>query len=272
MLAPMPSQENLRKLFELIATLRGPGGCPWDREQRFEDVLSDLVEEAYELEWAGTHHGNAEALDEMGDVLFLVCFAMSIRGETDPGFTLDQIAGHAYEKIYSRHPHVFGDATATTPEESIVHWEEMKAREREAKDSRAGALDGVAGNLPPLRHSEKIQERAAAVGFDWDDVRDILAKIREETDELEQAIEQGQREEIAHEIGDLFFAVVNVARFLKLDAEGMLNRSTSRFIRRFEAMERMTGAEGRRLQGMNLAEMDTYWNRAKALEKGLEKD
>jgi len=272
MLAPMPSQDNLKKLFDLIATLRSPKGCPWDREQNFEDVLSDLVEEAYELEWAGAHHGDAEVVDEMGDVLFLVCFALSIRAETDPGFTLDRVAGHAYEKIYSRHPHVFGDASASTPEESIVHWEEAKAREREAKDSNAGALDGVAGNLPPLRHSEKIQERAAAVGFDWSDVRDILAKIREETVELEQAIEQGQREEIAHEIGDLFFAVVNVARFLKLDPEGVLNRSTSRFIRRFEAMERMTGEEGHRMQDMNLAEMDTYWERAKAIEKGLNKD
>lgn len=267
MLAPMSKADNLTRLFELIATLRGPGGCPWDREQKFEDVLSDLVEEAYELEWAGTHHGGAEVLDEMGDVLFLVCFAMSIRRESDPDFSIDRIAGHAYEKIYSRHPHVFGDESAGTAEESIVHWEAMKRREREQKDARAGALDGVAGNLPPLRHSEKIQERAAAVGFDWSDVGDIIAKVREETAELEQAVSSGDREEIAHEIGDLFFAVVNVARFLKLDPEGLLNRSTSRFIRRFEAMERMIGKAGRRFQDMDLAEMDVYWERAKSAEK-----
>ena len=255
--------KSLQSLFELIERLRGPDGCPWDQVQGFDDVVSDIIEEAYELEWAATRLGDTDVLDEIGDVLFLLCFAVSIRRETDPAFTLDRIASKAYEKIYSRHPHVFGDASASSPEESLVHWEEMKARERTAKNKDGGVLDGVAGNLPPLRRAEKIQERAASVGFDWDDTRDVVAKIREELDELEHAIDGGKRDEIQHEIGDLFFSVVNVARFLKFDPGGALNRTTSRFISRFETMEHFLRTEGKKLPAMTLEEMDAYWNRAK---------
>jgi tetrapyrrole methylase family protein/MazG family protein len=256
--------DPVRRLFDLIATLRAPGGCPWDREQTFEDVISDLVEEAYELQWAGTHHGPAEILDETGDVLFLVCFAISIRNEQDPDFDLAAVARHAYDKIYSRHPHVFGDESAATAADSIAHWEKMKAAERERRNADASALDGVAGNLPPLRHAEKVQERAASVGFDWDDTRDIFAKVREEVDELEEAVSAGDRSEIQHEIGDLLFSIVNVARFLELEPEGALNGSTSKFIRRFRAMEKMIADDGKRLPDLTLAQMDEYWDRVKS--------
>src|SRR5512147_2593660 len=118
--------DSLQRIFDLIARLRGPDGCPWDRAQTLDDVLSDLIEEAYELEWAGTHHGDAELLDEMGDVLFVLCFALAIKRETSPQFTLDALAAHAHDKIRGRHPHVFGDEHAGTPEESLVHWERAK--------------------------------------------------------------------------------------------------------------------------------------------------
>ena len=252
----------LAQLFELIARLRAPDGCPWDRAQRIDDVLSDLIEEAYELEWAGAHHGDPELLDEMGDVLFLTCFALAIKRETSPDFTLDRVASHAHDKIKARHPHVFGDARAQTPDESIVHWERIKAEERTKKG--AGALEGVAGNLPPLRHAVKIQERAGAVGFDWDDAAGTVAKLREEVDELEAALRSGVRTEIEDEMGDVVFAAANVSRFLKIDADEALRHSTSKFIRRFNAMEAMIRADGRRLQDMTLAEMNAYWERAKA--------
>jgi MazG family protein len=259
---PADDGRALARVFELIARLRAPDGCPWDRAQRLDDVLSDLIEEAYELEWAGTQRGSAELLDEFGDVVFLICFALAIQHEVDPSFTLDRIATHAHDKIKGRHPHVFGDARAETPDESVVHWERIKAEERTKKGT--GALDGVAGNLPPLRHAVKIQERAGAVGFDWDEAAGTVAKLREEIDELEAALRSGIRSEIEDEMGDVVFAAANVSRFLKIDADEALRQSTSKFIRRFNTMEAMIRADGRRFEDMTLAEMNAYWERAKA--------
>lgn len=251
----------LAQLFDLIARLRAPDGCPWDRAQRIDDVLSDLIEEAYELEWAGAHHGDSELLDELGDVLFLICFALAIKREESPDFTLGRVASHAHDKIKGRHPHVFGNERADTPDESVVHWERIKAEERTKQG--VGALEGVAGNLPPLRHAVKIQERAGAVGFDWDEAAGTVAKLREEIDELEAALRSGIRAEIEDEMGDVVFAAANVSRFLKIDADEALRQSTSKFIRRFSAMEAMIRADGRRFEDMTLAEMNGYWERAK---------
>jgi MazG family protein len=255
-------QDSLQRIFDLIARLRGPDGCPWDRAQTLDDVLSDLIEEAYELEWAGTHYGDAEVLDEMGDVLFVLCFAVAIKRESSTDFSLDAIANHAYEKIYSRHPHVFGTEHAATADESLVHWEKAKAAERARRGS--GTLDGIAGNLPALRHAVKVQERAAGVGFDWDDVKPVIAKLREEIDELERALESGDRDHIMHEMGDVIFSSANVSRFLKIDSDEALQLSTSKFIRRFQLMETRIHADGKRLESMTLDEMDAYWNRVKS--------
>jgi len=260
MLAGM--SESIQRVFDLIARLRGPGGCPWDRTQSLDDVLSDLIEEAYELEWAGAHHGNEELFDEMGDVFFVLCFAMSIKRETSPNFTIDAIAAHAHDKIYRRHPHVFGAEKASTPDESIVQWERVKAEERERR--REGTLDGIAGNLPALRHAVKVQERAAGVGFDWDNVAPVIAKLREEIDELEAALRSGDRDHIRLEMGDVIFSSANVSRFLKIDADEALQLSTSKFIRRFQSMEARIAADGKRFDAMTLDEMDAYWNRVKA--------
>ena len=252
----------MERLFALIARLRGENGCPWDRAQTLDDILSDLIEEAYELEWAGTHHGAGALMDEMGDVLFLLCFALSLRREVDPDFTLSRVATHAHDKIKGRHPHVFGDATASSREESILHWEKSKARERAHRGD--GALSGVAGNLPPLRHAVKILERAGSTGFDWDEIAPVIEKLREEIDELEAALLSGESDAIHDETGDVLFAAANVARFLKIDADLALQRSTSKFIHRFELMEQMINADGKRFEDMTLDEMDVYWERAKA--------
>ncbi len=253
--------DSLDRVFSLIARLRGPDGCPWDRAQKLDDVLSDLIEEAYELEWAGTHHGDADFFDEMGDVLFVLCFAMAIKRETSPNFTLDAIAAHAHEKIYNRHPHVFGTEKAATADESIVHWERVKAAERAKKN--VGTLDGIAGNLPALRHAVKVQERAAGVGFDWETVEPVIAKLREEIEELEAALRAGDRDHIKHEMGDVIFSSANVARFLKIDADEALQLSTSKFIHRFQRMEARIVSDGKKLESMTLDEMDAYWNRMK---------
>jgi len=252
---------SLARVFDLIARLRGADGCPWDRAQTLDDVRSDLIDEAYELEWAGTHHGDADIFDEMGDVLFVLCFAIAIKRETSADFTLDAIAEHAYRKIHGRHPHVFGTEKADTPEESIVHWEQAKARERALKSQ--GTLDGIAGNLPALRHAVKVQERVAGVGFDWDDVKPVIAKLREEIGELEEALASGDKDHIKHEMGDVIFSSANVARFLKIDADEALQISTSKFINRFQRMEARIQSDGKKLESMTLDEMDTYWNRMK---------
>ena len=252
----------LARLFDLIARLRGPAGCPWDRQQTLPDVLSDLIEETYELEWSASEKGEHELFDEFGDVLFVLCFALFIKHETAANFTLAALADHAHDKIKSRHPHVFGNARAETPDESLVHWERMKSEERQKKGE--GVLDGVAGNLPPLRHAVKIQERAGAVGFDWDDVAGTVDKLREEVDELEHALESGDPAQVEDEMGDVLFAAANVGRFLKLDTDDMLRQSTLKFIGRFNAMEAMIKRDGKRFEDMTLLEMNAYWERAKA--------
>lgn len=260
---PKNRTDAVKRVFELIATLRGENGCPWDRAQSLDDVLSDLVEEAYELEWANTHLARHDLLDEMGDVFFLLCFAIAIEQETSPDFDIDNIAAHAYDKIKSRHPHVFEGETADTAEESLVFWERVKTQERAAKAADGGVFEGVPGNLPPLRLAEKIQERAASIGFDWDDPAGIIAKLREEIDELEDSIQSGARADVREELGDLLFSVVNMTRFLKIDANAALNQSTSKFIRRFQQMEGLIDADGKRMREMTLEEMDVYWERAK---------
>ena len=251
------------RLLSLIVHLRSENGCPWDREQKLEDILSDLVEEAYELEWACREHPG-ELFEELGDVLFLVCFAAAVKRETDPDFSIERLALHAHDKIYNRHPHVFGDAKAGTSDESLVHWERIKTQERKRKNSNGDLFDGVAGNLPPIRLAEKIQERAASVGFDWDDYKEVFAKLHEELDELEESLERNDRDSIKEELGDLLFSVINMTRFLKIDASGALNGTTSKFVNRFRVMEGMIHADGKRLPDMTLPEMDEYWERAKA--------
>jgi MazG family protein len=255
--------KNLQKLFDLIGTLRGEGGCPWDRAQTLGTILSDLIEEAYELQWAEARGSHGDLHEELGDVLFVLTFAIALVRESDPSVTVETLAEKVYEKIKRRHPHVFGDAVARNKDESLKHWNRVKAEE---KTGSQPVFAGVPGDLPPLRMADKIQRLAAEKGFDWPDTTGIFQKIREEVNETEETVAVGPTERVEEEIGDLFFSVVNLSRFLNVDGEMALARANAKFVHRYDVMERLIEKDGRRLQDMSLEEMDVYWERTKKKE------
>jgi len=256
----------LDKLFELVRVLRGKNGCPWDRAQKVEDILSDLIEETYELQWAEAHDSQQDVLEEMGDVVFVLVFAMVLIEENDPSFTLERAANHAYDKIKRRHPHVFGDATAKNQVESLDHWNRVKMEEKRERPSPIPSFAGIPGNLPPIRRAEKIQQHAAKSGFDWPNTSGILKKIREEVEELEVAMNQRAEPDIREELGDLFFAIINLSRFLEVDGEEALTNANAKFARRFSTMEEFARRDGHQLKDLTLEEMDFYWERTKETE------
>ena len=257
--------DELKKLFDLIDTLRGEDGCPWDRAQTPAGIISDLVEEVHELQWAYAQNGREDIFEETGDVVFVLTFALKLLQEEYPELTLERITSAAHDKIMRRHPHVFGNDVAKTKDEGLAHWNRVKAQEKEQRADNIFA--DLPGKLPPVRRSEKIQRRAARVGFDWSDTRGIIKKIREEVDELEKTLEDGEDRTLSEgELGDLFFSVINLSRFLNIDAEKALTATNAKFVRRFLAMEQLIANDDRRLEGMTLEEMDRYWELAKREE------
>ncbi|UCG51670.1 MAG: nucleoside triphosphate pyrophosphohydrolase [Candidatus Latescibacterota bacterium] len=253
----------LDRLFDLIRTLRGENGCPWDREQTIGSILSDLIEETYELQWAQARRSGDELLEELGDVLFVYVFAVVLLQEKDPTATIDRIASLAYDKIRRRHPHVFGDAVAKTKIESLAHWDRIKAEEKNETTPHREPFSTIPDNLPPIRKAEKIQRLAAETGFDWSDTKGILEKIREEINEVEEILKTGSEGDIREEMGDLLFSVINLTRFLNIDGEAALTRANAKFIERYAEMERLAHEDGHRLDDLTLEEMDRYWNRTK---------
>ena len=257
---------SVDRLVRLIETLRGENGCPWDREQTIRDVLPSVLEEAYELQWAFERGSGEEMLDELGDVLFLICFAIGILHEEDDRVTVEAIAARAYDKIRRRHPHVFGDRKAENREESLAIWNDVKAEEKRGQAPDDSALSGVPRNLSPIRRAETLQTFAARVGFDWPEVAGIIEKIREEIGEIESAVAGGNRDRIIDEAGDLYFAAANLSRFLEIDGEQALDRANAKFSKRFRAMEELIRRDGKALREMTLEQMDVYWDRVKADE------
>lgn len=253
----------LQQIFDIITTLRGKDGCPWDQEQTAENILSDLVEETYELQWAHENESPDAVLDEAGDVLFVYVFAVMLLNEKHSAITLQSLADHAYKKIKRRHPHVFGDDSAKTKEEGLAHWERMKATEKKESASDTDVFKDVPGNLPPLRRAEQIQKRAARVGFDWTDTRGILAKIREEIVEIEEALVEQSSERVTEEVGDLFFSVANLARFLHIDSERALNDANAKFVRRFCRMQELAEKDGHTVDALDITSLEQLWQRAK---------
>ncbi len=245
----------------IMAVLRAPGGCPWDAVQTHKSIRKDLLEEAYELAQAIDRDDKENLKEELGDLLMQVLFHARIE-EEEGGFNLDDIADAAVKKLVFRHPHVFGDVKAENVQEVLDTWDAAKRVEK-SQDTVSTAMSDVAETLPALWRAEKVQKKAAKVGFDWPDVTGAIDELREETDELCAGIENGDNDNIAEEIGDILFSTVNAARFLHVDPEMALHASCEKFIRRFRYMESEAAKQGRKLEDMTLEEMEVFYQQGK---------
>lgn len=259
--------DDIDRLNEIMAQLRDPqGGCPWDLEQTFSSLVPHTLEEAYEVAEAAEAGDPAALCDELGDLLFQVVFYARI-AEEQGQFDLNDVANAVSTKLVRRHPHVFGDAHVADAAEQTREWERIKAAERSASDSRAasaGALAGVSSALPAMTRAAKLSRRAARVGFDWPDQRGIMDKIDEEAAELRQALSQpDNRKHIAHELGDLLFACVNMARSLDLDPEATLRAANRRFESRFGFVENHLATRGERIDASSTEELLRLWQLGK---------
>jgi nucleoside triphosphate diphosphatase len=266
----MKPSRDIARLIEIMAALRTlDSGCPWDLEQNFATIAPYTLEEAYEVADAIARGDLRDLREELGDLLLQVVFHARMAQEQG-AFDFGDVVLAITEKLLRRHPHVFGDAKGATTDEVKVLWERIKAEEkaeRPAPPGRAGALTGVPVALPALTRALKLQAKAGKVGFDWNDPLAVLAKIREEADEIEAEIKTGASEKTAAEVGDLLFAVVNLGRHLGADPEGVLRSANSKFERRFGEIERALAARGKKPENSTLAEMDALWDAAKAAEK-----
>ncbi len=258
--ADSQSFERLQKIVEILRVQ-----CPWDREQTHMSLRSCIIEEVYEVAEA-IDRGDMENLrEELGDVLLQIIFHASLAQESG-AFNFADLANEECEKMIRRHPHVFSDVESKTVDKVLEKWENIK-REEHLEASHTKRLEGVPRALPALIRSYKVQEKAARVGFDWEDVSGALDKLSEELTELRDAFQMGNHENVAEELGDLLFSVVNVSRFMKVNPEAALEATTEKFIRRFRHIEATAEARGVSLDEMELVEMDRIWEEAKRLER-----
>jgi MazG family protein len=278
--------DHFGQLCEIVAKLRAPGGCPWDREQTHDSLLPALIEEAYEIVGALRAKDDANFREELGDLLLLIVMHAEIAREGGR-FNIDNVLAEVTEKLIRRHPHVFGKSDVRDSGAVLKQWESIKRAEKTGKPARNAShsdadghyLDGLPAVLPALMRAQKVQSKVARVNFDWAEVRDVIAKVEEELGELKQAVaSQAQsarrtagrirvatatEQAIEDEIGDLLFAVVNLARKCKLDAESALQAATDKFVTRFNRLEDELQAQGTRLGDADLVELDEIWNRIK---------
>ena len=252
----MSSTDRLR---EIVAKLRAPDGCPWDREQTHATLKPHLLEECYELIDAIDEQDDEALLEELGDVLLQVVLHAQMASE-EGRFDFDQIADRIADKLVLRHPHVFGDKKLSTSEAVLRQWDVIK---RSEKQERASTLDGVPRTLPALAKAQKVQVKAARAGFDWPEAHDVVAKIREEISEIETAKDTGG---LSEELGDLLFSIVNFARKRGLDAEDLLQTATAKFTRRFRTIETLAADRGIQLSTLSLPELDRFWEEVKQME------
>ncbi len=257
---------NIQPLLNIMKALREPKtGCPWDLEQDFKSIIPHTLEEVYEVIDAIERDDKAHLCDELGDLLFQVVYYAHLASE-EGSFRFEDVLERIEDKLIRRHPHVFGDADIRTSEEQTKAWEQQKNEERQQKNDNvlSSVLDDVSPSLPSLMRARKLQKRAATVGFDWDDISPVLAKVREEIDEVEVEItENSEQDKISDEIGDLLFACVNLARHSKVDPEIALRAANQKFERRFRYIETTLAKDNRSPKDSNLAEMDALWDQAK---------
>ncbi|OAN25984.1 nucleoside triphosphate pyrophosphohydrolase [Pseudomonas oryzihabitans] len=271
---------QLDDLLHLMARLRDPRhGCPWDLRQDYASIVPHTLEEAYEVADAIAKRDFPQLRDELGDLLFQVVYYSQL-GREDGHFDFAQVVDGITRKLVRRHPHVFPDGDLHGPldlprlDEATIkrRWEEIKAEERAEKAAapeQLSLLDDVPAALPALSRAAKLQKRAANVGFDWADATPVVAKIQEELDEVREAMANGQAAQVAEEVGDLLFVMVNLARHLQVDAEDALRQANAKFERRFRYIEEALKAQGRTPQEASLEEMDAFWDAAKVEEKGV---
>ncbi|MEQ1947835.1 MAG: nucleoside triphosphate pyrophosphohydrolase [Bryobacteraceae bacterium] len=258
------------RLVDIMIRLRAPDGCPWDQEQTFDSIKPYLLEETYEVMDAIDARDWKGLAEELGDLMLQSVFFAQMaaeEGKFDIRDSLDAIN----QKLVRRHPHVFADGNAKTSEEVLKRWDEIKAEEKAGAGTEAakpkGRLDGVPRSLPALVEAQQIASRAARAGFDWENVEQVLDKLKEELAEIEGARAEGHPEKIEDELGDLLFVVVNIARFLKVDPEQALRKTNAKFRRRFGHVEGGLAAQGKKLEDATIGEMETLWQAAKAGEK-----
>jgi MazG family protein len=257
--------DHFETLCDIVAKLRAPGGCPWDREQTHDSLLPALIEEAYEVSGAVRANDIANFREELGDLLLLVVMHAEIARESGK-FDINGVLQEVSDKLVRRHPHVFGNSDARDSGAVLKQWESIKRAEKAGKhDHNVGGhyLDDLPTALPALMRAQKTQSKVARINFDWAEIRDVIAKVEEEIQELKQAVAEQNRKSIEDETGDLLFAVVNLARKCKLDAETALQGATDKFIARFNLLEDELRARGKKLGDVDLAEMDAIWNQIK---------
>lgn len=261
-------------LLEVMQRLRDPeSGCPWDLQQTLTSLIPYTIEEAYEVAAALTEGNLDEIKDELGDLLFQVVFYTQLTSEQGQ-FTFDQVAQQTADKLIRRHPHVFAESSAQSDAEIKAQWEQIKQQERAAKGETASVFNGIPDNLPSILTAQKLQKRAASVGFDWDNIVPVLAKVREELAEVEHELnaQRLDKEALADEIGDVLFAVVNLARHAQVNPEHALRRTNYKFKQRFQAIEQRLAERNTAATELSLAELEQEWQLVKAQLKTAAND
>ncbi len=256
---------DINDLVDIVEILRSPEGCPWDREQDHKSIRRDFLEETYEVIEAINKDDRDGLLEELGDVLLQVVFHTQIEREKG-SFELSDVADGICKKMIERHPHVFGDVNAETSEQVLENWDVIKKQTKKQK-SQTESMLSIPREFPALMRADKVQKKAAKVGFDWDSVDGAFLKVSEELAELKEAVLMGDQDNVHEELGDLLFSVVNVSRFIKVDSEEALTGATDKFIDRFSKVEQMATERGLDMKETSLEELDKLWDEAKQVSK-----
>lgn len=256
---------TVEDLLSIMTVLRSEQGCPWDREQDHHSIRLNMIEEAYEAADAIDSDDTEALCEELGDVLLQVVFHSRMAQEAGE-FTFDDVCNGICRKLIERHPHVFGEVQVTGSDEVLSNWEAIKQKTKK-QETATQTLHAVPRAFPALMRAQKVQKRAAKVGFDWDEMEGAFSKLEEECTEFHQAAKQGDARQTAEEMGDLLFAAVNVSRFAHVDAEDALHGATEKFIRRFAGVERLAAEQGLDMQDASLAELDRLWDQVKQMER-----